>query len=223
MRIIDVYQTFERLYIVMEYCAGGSLHEVLENAGRLSENYAKHIIMDILKGVDHLHVEGIVHRDIKTENIICKNRDFPLHLKLADFGFSTSLHHQDGDLDSSAREDQLLLQSLVGSPYYIAPEVLRRQRYGRGVDIWACGVTLYRMLCGYYPFQVLDERGAVDRNLTLEMVVQGTPDFEGPAWRKVSPDGVRFTKALLSLDRHKRPSARKALRDPWLDSVRTNS
>ncbi|KAG2433450.1 hypothetical protein HXX76_008507 [Chlamydomonas incerta] len=137
---MEVFLTPSHLGIVMEYAAGGELFERIVRAGRFSEDEARYFFQQLISGVDYCHASGVCHRDLKLENTLLDGNPAP-RLKICDFGYSKSA------FDSQPK-------STVGTPAYIAPEVLQRKEYnGQPADVWSCGVTLYVMLVGAYPFE----------------------------------------------------------------------
>jgi serine/threonine protein kinase len=141
VRFKEVMLTPTHLAIVMEYAAGGELFERICNAGRFSEDEARFFFQQLISGVSYCHSMQICHRDLKLENTLLDGSPAP-RLKICDFGYSKSslLHSQP--------------KSTVGTPAYIAPEVLSKKEYdGKIADVWSCGVTLYVMLVGAYPFE----------------------------------------------------------------------
>ncbi|KAH9711730.1 protein kinase domain-containing protein [Citrus sinensis] len=145
VRFKEVILTPTHLAIVMEYASGGELFERICNAGRFSEDEARFFFQQLISGVSYCHAMQVCHRDLKLENTLLDGSPAP-RLKICDFGYSKSsvLHSQP--------------KSTVGTPAYIAPEVLLRHEYdGKIADVWSCGVTLYVMLVGGYPFEDPDE------------------------------------------------------------------
>jgi serine/threonine-protein kinase SRK2 len=141
IRFKEVFLTASHLGIVMEYAAGGELFDRIVKAGRFSEDEARFFFQQLISGVAYCHTEGVCHRDLKLENTLLDGRPAP-RLKICDFGYSKS-----AVFDSQPK-------STVGTPAYIAPEVLSRKEYdGEIADVWSCGVTLYVMLVGAYPFE----------------------------------------------------------------------
>ncbi|KAH9776915.1 protein kinase domain-containing protein [Citrus sinensis] len=141
IRFKEVLLTPTHLAIVMEYAAGGELFARICSAGRFSEDEARFFFQQLISGVSYCHSMEICHRDLKLENTLLDGSPQP-RLKICDFGYSKSglLHSQP--------------KSTVGTPAYIAPEVLARKEYdGKISDVWSCGVTLYVMLVGAYPFE----------------------------------------------------------------------
>ncbi|GAB4836340.1 CBL-interacting serine/threonine-protein kinase 16 [Ancistrocladus abbreviatus] len=159
VQLVEVMATKTKIYLVMEYLKGGELCGLVEK-GKLTEDSARKYFQQLICAVDYCHSRGVCHRDLKLENLLLdENGD----LKLADFGIST--------LPGQTYHDGLLY-TLAGAPAYVAPEILRRQRYdGYRADIWSCGVSLYALLAGYLPFQ--------DENLMLMYgkILAGKYDF----------------------------------------------
>ncbi|XP_010432490.1 PREDICTED: serine/threonine-protein kinase SRK2E isoform X1 [Camelina sativa] len=145
VRFKEVILTPTHLAIVMEYASGGELFERICNAGRFSEDEARFFFQQLISGVSYCHAMQVCHRDLKLENTLLDGSPAP-RLKICDFGYSKSsvLHSQP--------------KSTVGTPAYIAPEVLLKKEYdGKVADVWSCGVTLYVMLVGAYPFEDPEE------------------------------------------------------------------
>ncbi|KAJ1391737.1 Serine/threonine-protein kinase, active site [Sesbania bispinosa] len=166
VRFKEVFLTPTHLAIVLEYAAGGELFERICAAGRLSEDEARYFFQQLLSGVSYCHSMQICHRDLKLENTLLDGNPAP-RLKICDFGFSKSalLHSQP--------------KSTVGTPAYIAPEVLSRKEYdGKIADVWSCGVTLYVMLVGSYPFEDPEDPRNFRKNVGRIMSAQyAIPDY----------------------------------------------
>ncbi|KAK6924093.1 Protein kinase domain, partial [Dillenia turbinata] len=155
-----VILTPTHLAIVMEYASGGELFERICKAGRFSEDEARFFFQQLISGVSYCHAMQICHRDLKLENTLLDGSPAP-RLKICDFGYSKSsvLHSQP--------------KSTVGTPAYIAPEVLTKREYdGKIADVWSCGVTLYVMLVGAYPFEDPDEPKDFRKTIQRIMSVQ---------------------------------------------------
>ncbi|XP_052204513.1 serine/threonine-protein kinase SRK2I-like isoform X3 [Diospyros lotus] len=153
-----VILTPTHLAIIMEYAAGGELFDRICNAGRFNEDEARFFFQQLISGVSYCHSMQVCHRDLKLENTLLDGSPAP-RLKICDFGYSKNslLHSQP--------------KSTVGTPAYIAPEVLLRQEYdGKIADVWSCGVTLYVMLVGAYPFEDPDE--PKDFRKTISRILQ---------------------------------------------------
>jgi len=163
VQFIKISLTETHLAIIMEYAAGGELFNRICEAGRFSENEARYFFQQLVSGVQYCHEMGICHRDLKLENTLLDDSPAP-RLKICDFGYSkSSILHS-------------VPKSTVGTPAYIAPEVLVTDKYnGSGSDVWSCGVTLYVMLFGGYPF----EDAADPRNFrrTIQKIMAVEYDF----------------------------------------------
>lgn len=197
----DVFDSLHHLYLVIEFMEGGELFDIVADQGHLSEQRASQVMRDIIKGVDYLHSMGIVHCDIKPENILCKNREWPLHVKLCDFGLANFYDKHD---------DQSTMTAMIGTPGYVAPEVVKREPYGPPVDMWACGVVLYVMLSGRMPFYGKDDVQCLRRTAAGEYTF---PDRE---WSNVSEDAKSLVRALLQIRPETRLTAKAALQHRWL-------
>jgi len=191
----------------MEYAPGGTLHDVLMKSGAMPSPHAKSCIRDVLSAIEYLHARRIVHRDLKLKNILMKNPTHPYDAQLADFGLSNFLATPHDDSSQSQN-----LKSQVGSPHFVAPEVLSGAAYGPAVDLWACGILTFNMATGRYPFA---GRSVQE---TLKLVARGTIDWDR-AQEKMAftePEAIDFMKGLLERDPRRRLSAAQALRHPWL-------
>jgi calcium/calmodulin-dependent protein kinase I len=198
----DVFDSKENLYIVLEFMKGGELFDIIAESGHFSEKDASQVMRDVVKGVQYLHMHAIVHRDIKPENVLCKAKSLPLQVKLADFGLAN--FSEDGTVQESRAG------CIVGTPGYVAPEVVKREEYGPAIDLWACGVLLYIMLSGKMPFYGRDD------NECLHRIARGEYSFPDREWSSISEAGKSIVKALLQVDPVKRLTADSALQHKWL-------
>ncbi|GER35683.1 protein kinase superfamily protein [Striga asiatica] len=178
IRFKEVILTPTHLAIVMEYASGGELFERICNAGRFSEDEARFFFQQLISGVSYCHSMQICHRDLKLENTLLDGSPAP-RLKICDFGYSKSslLHSQP--------------KSTVGTPAYIAPEVLLKKEYdGKIADVWSCGVTLYVMLVGAYPFEdpaePKDFRKTIHRILNVQYSVPHNINVSEECWHLIS-------------------------------------
>eukprot|EP00179_Madagascaria_erythrocladioides_P006021 CAMPEP_0198317226 /NCGR_PEP_ID=MMETSP1450-20131203/6777_1 /TAXON_ID=753684 ORGANISM="Madagascaria erythrocladiodes, Strain CCMP3234" /NCGR_SAMPLE_ID=MMETSP1450 /ASSEMBLY_ACC=CAM_ASM_001115 /LENGTH=396 /DNA_ID=CAMNT_0044020415 /DNA_START=190 /DNA_END=1380 /DNA_ORIENTATION=+ len=195
IRTFDIFDSPDRLYFVMEFLPGGELFDIIANENHFAEPKARDVMGQILNGVAHLHSHNIVHRDIKPENILSTRASFPLEVKLTDFGLSNFV-------------EDTLLASYVGTPYYLAPEIYRKQQYGFEVDLWACGVVLYILLSGKFPFWGKSEHEYWER------VYKGVK-FPPREWEDVSDEAKDLVSSMLNIDPKRRPTAANARNHAW--------
>jgi serine/threonine protein kinase len=209
----DVFDTPSVLNLVIDIMPGGELFDIVADKGHLSEAQASQVVRELIKACDYLHSIDIVHCDIKPENILCKSAEWPLEVKLCDFGLS--------DYIDPAREQELghdnTLTAVIGTPGYIAPEVVKREPYGRAVDMWACGVVLYVMLSGRLPFF-----GRTDVEC-LRRIAHGQYSFPDREWKDISEHAISLVKSLLQVNPTKRLTAHAALQHRWLATPEHNS
>ncbi|TYI10399.1 hypothetical protein ES332_A09G139000v1 [Gossypium tomentosum] len=198
VQFYDAYEDDENVYIVMELCKGGELLDrILSRGGKYPEEDAKAVMVQILSVVAFCHLQGVVHRDLKPENFLFTTKDEGSPLKAIDFGLSDYV-----------KPDERL-NDIVGSAYYVAPEVLHRS-YGTEADMWSIGVIAYILLCGSRPFWARTESGI------FRAVLKADPSFDEAPWPSLSPDAIDFVKRLLNKDYRKRVTAAQALSHPWL-------
>ncbi|KAF5737632.1 CDPK-related kinase 7-like [Tripterygium wilfordii] len=198
VQFYDAYEDDENVYIVMEFCEGGELLDrILSRGGKYSEEDAKIVLVQILSVVAFCHLQGVVHRDLKPENFLFTTKEENSTLKAIDFGLSDYV-----------KPDERL-NDIVGSAYYVAPEVLHRS-YGTEADMWSIGVIAYILLCGSRPFWARSESGI------FRAVLKADPSFDEAPWPSLSPEAIDFVKRLLNKDYRKRLTASQALSHPWL-------
>ncbi|XP_038875256.1 CDPK-related kinase 4 [Benincasa hispida] len=194
----DAFEDANNIYMVMELCEGGELLErIVSRGGRYPEQESKTIVVQILSVVAFCHLQGVVHRDLKPENFLFLKKDENTGLKVIDFGLSDFV-----------KPDERL-NDVVGSAYYVAPEVLYRS-YSFEADMWSIGVIAYILLCGSRPFWARTESGI------FRSVLRADPNFEDSPWPTISAEAKDFVKRLLNKDHRKRMTAAQALTHPWL-------
>lgn len=198
VQFYEAYEDNDNVYIVMELCKGGELlDKILSRGGKYSEEDARVVMIQILSVVAFCHLQGVVHRDLKPENFLYVSKEEKSTLKVIDFGLSDYV-----------KPDERL-NDIVGSAYYVAPEVLHRS-YGTEADMWSIGVIAYILLCGSRPFWARTESGI------FRAVLKADPSFDEPPWPSLSADAIDFVKRLLNKDYRKRLTAAQALSHPWL-------
>ncbi|XP_039990385.1 calcium/calmodulin-dependent protein kinase type II subunit gamma-like isoform X10 [Xiphias gladius] len=186
-------------YLVFDLVTGGELFEDIVAREYYSEADASHCISQILESVNHIHQHDIVHRDLKPENLLLASKMKGAAVKLADFGLAIEV-----------QGDQQAWFGFAGTPGYLSPEVLRKDPYGKPVDIWACGVILYILLVGYPPFW--DE----DQHKLYQQIKAGAYDFPSPEWDTVTPEAKNLINQMLTINPAKRITADQALKHPWV-------
>lgn len=202
VQIYDIFDSARETYVVMEYLAGGELLDLITESDHLSEKNAKQVIREVLQAVQYLHARGIVHRDVKPENILCVNRAWPLRVKLTDFGLSKMVGSGE---DGSER----VMRSQCGTAYYLAPEIANNLAYAKPVDLWACGVVLYVMLAGKFPFFGDNDEKFMRR-------LRAGVKFPDKEWSAISADAKALVRGLLDAKAESRLSATQALQHRWL-------
>ncbi|KAM1039041.1 hypothetical protein ACFX13_034371 [Malus domestica] len=194
LKLFDVFETEDSLAMVLELCEPATLYDRIVQR-TLSEPEAAAIMKQLLEAVSHCHRLGVVHRDLKPENVLFDSRN---NLKLADFGSA------EWTRDGSAME------GVVGTPYYVAPEVLMGREYNEKIDVWSAGVMMYIMLGGIPPFY------GESATEIFEAVLRGNLRFPPKAFRSVSAGAKDLLRKMICRDASRRLSADQALRHPWI-------
>ncbi|XP_076174049.1 calcium/calmodulin-dependent protein kinase II isoform X9 [Ptiloglossa arizonensis] len=199
VRLHDSIQEENYHYLVFDLVTGGELFEDIVAREFYSEADASHCIQQILESVNHCHHNGVVHRDLKPENLLLASKVKGAAVKLADFGLAIEVQ---GDAQAWF--------GFAGTPGYLSPEVLKKEPYGKPVDIWACGVILYILLVGYPPFW--DE----DQHRLYAQIKAGSYDYPSPEWDTVTPEAKNLINQMLTVNPSKRITAHEALKHPWI-------
>jgi len=210
VKLYDIYETKDHLYMVMELLKGGELFDNIVQKGTYSEKEAAAVMRQILEAVQYLHNRGIAHRDLKPENLIYQEDPdrYPCaRVKITDFGLAKYLGH-----DASTG----LMKTACGTPGYVAPEILKGMKYTESIDIWSLGVILFILLCGYPPFA--DEVSSV----LYTKIRQGSYTFESPYWDEVSKEAKNLVSRMLTVKPENRISANQVLSDPWFTKMETS-
>jgi len=212
VRLHDGIQEESFHYLVFDLVTGGELFEDIVAREFYSEADASHCIQQILESVNHCHSNGVVHRDLKPENLILseKPKPQPENLLLASKSKGAAVKLADFGLAIEVQGDQQAWFGFAGTPGYLSPEVLKKEPYGKPVDIWACGVILYIILVGYPPFW--DE----DQQKLYAQIRAGAYDFPSPEWDTVTPEAKNLINQMLTVNPAKRIRAEEALKHPWI-------
>lgn len=206
VEIVDVFEDAGYVHIVTDLCSGGELFDKIcekssntdNGAVCFAEEEAARIMHQILTAVSYMHKKGVAHRDIKPENILFETTDNDSPVKIIDFGLSRKHSSESAHMST-----------IVGTPYYIAPEVLR-QSYDKSCDIWSCGVIAYILLCGYPPFN------GSNNDETHRSILKGQYYFPARDWKDASIEAMDFIVRMLQIDPQNRMTVEQALNHPWL-------
>jgi len=192
VQLIDLVESPNFLYLVMELVTGGALMDRITGQAEFSEGDVRLLVLQIVSAIEVLHKQNIVHRDLKPENILLKEGN--KHIMITDFGLSRIANSS--------------VSTVCGTPYYVAPEVISQKRYDKGVDMWSVGVVTYLMLFGFPPFfaETMEE--------LFEQINEAR--YEWPEAPQVSPKAKDFIKNLLVIDPTERMTAENAVHHAWL-------
>ena len=179
---------------------GGELYDRILEHKRFSEKVCANMVWQILRALNYMHKKNIAHRDIKPENILMESKDpNNINLKITDFGFAKCYDPKEGGLTET-----------LGSPLYMAPEIIKKLPYDSSVDVWAVGVLTYIMLSGKPPF-----KGKTKDEVFLEITSKNI-SYSSEIWKTNSKDAKAFVKRLLIRDPRQRSTAEELLQDPWI-------
>ncbi|XP_074370730.1 calcium-dependent protein kinase 20-like isoform X1 [Apium graveolens] len=195
--IVAAYEDAVAVYVIMELCTGGELFDRIVQRGHYSERKAAELARVIVGVIESCHSLGVLHRDLKPENFLFANEEEEAPLKAIDFGLSVFFKPGETFTD------------VVGSPYYVAPEVLRKL-YGQECDVWSAGVIIYILLSGVPPFWDETEQGI------FEQVLRGDLDFASEPWPSISDSAKDLVRKMLVRDPKKRLTAPEVLHHPWM-------
>lgn len=202
-----------KVYLIMELLRGGELLEAVLEQGHYSENDARTIFRQLIKCLQYLHAKGVVHRDVKLDNLLLVEPRDIKHIKIADFGFAKKV--------SGGR---LEMKTVCGTPEYIAPEVIEKLMgpqekqlkdtyYGPPCDLWSAGIVLYMLLAGLPPFYDASEPRL------LRAIMKGQYSFSDPVWEEVSAPAKDLIQKLLVVSPTKRLTCEQVLEHPWMSGA----
>ncbi|KAL1360079.1 hypothetical protein HN51_005425 [Arachis hypogaea] len=197
INLLEVLATKTKIYLVMEFAAGGELFQKVAHGGRLTEDVARKYFRQLISAVKHCHSAGVYHRDLKLDNLLL---DDDGNLQVSDFGLSA--------VKNQIRPDGLL-HTVCGTPAYVAPEILAKKGYnGATVDVWSCGVVLFALTAGFLPFN--------DYNITVlyRKIYRG--QFRFPKW--ISCGLRNLISRLLDVNPETRITVDEIMQDPWFNS-----
>lgn len=202
VEMLGAYSKDGFIYMVFEYMDGADLcFEIVNrvNAGFVySEAVASHYLRQVLEALSFCHENGIVHRDLKPHNILLASKENSAPIKIADFGVAVEIG-----------EEGYVTSGRIGTPHFMSPEVINREQYGKPVDIWGCGVVLFILLSGSFPFQGTGEK-------IYESIKKGIPTMRPKIWDIISDDAKELVNKMLEHDQNDRVTAKEALQHPWL-------
>jgi len=198
IQLEEVFDFPSEKYLVMEYVQGGDLFDAIATDIKYCEPVARDMVKDLANALQYLHDRMICHRDIKPENLLVIDKQHTKSLKLADFGLAVTVREP--------------LFTVCGTPTYVAPEILAETGYGVKVDIWAIGVILYILLCGYPPFSSRSN----NQEELFDQILSGLFEFNSPDWDAVSYPAKELISWSLVVDPLQRYSAKEILSHPWI-------
>ncbi|XP_042361999.1 serine/threonine-protein kinase DCLK3 [Plectropomus leopardus] len=202
VRLFAHHHTHTHLYLVMELVSGGDLFEAISERGKFPEAEAGLMVSDVSEALNYIHCKSIVHRDLKPENLLIEHVAAGIcRLKLGDFGLAMIVTEP--------------VFTICGTPTYVAPEILCETGYGVAVDVWALGVILYILLCGFPPFRSRDR----DQEELFQLIKQGQIHFLSPYWDPISEEARGLVRALLQPDPTARLTAEQTLLHPWVKAM----
>jgi len=195
IKLYEIIETPEQLFLIMEYCNGGELFDHIVECGRVPEARACKFLQQLIAGVEQIHKINVVHRDLKPENLLLDENS---NIKIVDFGLSNIF--KDGDL----------LKTACGSPCYAAPEMIAGHKYTPyNCDVWSCGVILFALVCGYLPFE--------DQNTSALYTKILKADYQMPKF--ISSEVRHLIDRMLTVDPEKRITISGIYEHPWYSQI----
>jgi len=198
IRMHDIFDSRSKMCLVLDLMEGGELFDRIIEKGHFSEKDAANSFVQMVQALGYLHEKHIVHRDLKPENLLFEKKSNDSAIKLIDFGLAGSCKNGE-------------LKTPCGTPNYVAPEILRRSKYGTQADMWSIGVILYIILCGFPPFY--DENDDLSR--LYRKIKRAEYDMPSPYWDNISKHAKDLVRKLLQPDPKRRLTATMTLQHPW--------
>lgn len=203
IRLHDIVEGQNRIYLVLEYCAGGDLAAYIQLYGKVSEVVARHFMRQLGAGLQVLRNNNLIHRDLKPQNLLLSTNDDHAVLKIADFGFARSLMPQG------------MAETLCGSPLYMAPEILQSKRYDAKADLWSVGAILYQLVTGKPPFS------GNNHVQLLQNIIKSTEiRFPDDVSAQLHPDCLDMCRKLLRRDPVERLAFEEFFAHPFMGAMR---
>ncbi|XP_069000990.1 caM kinase-like vesicle-associated protein [Embiotoca jacksoni] len=203
IQLVDAFETKKEYFLFLELATGREVFDWILDQGYYSERDTSNVMRQVLEAVAYLHSLKIVHRNLKLENLVYFNRLKHSKIVISDFQL--------------AKLENGLIKDPCGTPEYLAPEVVGRQRYGRPVDCWAIGVIMYILLSGNPPFydDADDDDDNRDKNLFLK-ILSGDYEFDSPYWDDISDSAKNLVASLMEVDQDQRLTAQEAIAHDWI-------
>lgn len=203
LQLVDAFETKKEYFIFLELATGREVFDWILDQGYYSERDTSNVMRQVLEAVAYLHSQKIVHRNLKLENLVYYNRLKHSKIVISDFQL--------------AKLENGLIRDPCGTPEYLAPEMVGRQRYGRPVDLWAIGVIMYILLSGNPPFydDGDEDEDSRDKNLFIK-ILSGDYEFDSPYWDDISDSAKSLVASLMEVDQDQRLTAQEAISHEWI-------
>jgi calcium-dependent protein kinase len=210
VRFVDAGEDDNNFYIVQEWCRGGSVQDYINQHPSYVENTVASIVRGTLRGLYHMHEKGIIHCDIKAGNILFGDMSEDADVKIGDMGCAII-----------AQDDHVMVENLVGTPWFMAPENLQHVYYTSS-DIWSIGVMAYHLLCGKLPFNDRTNPSNPSLRKIWYSILHEEVSLTSSRWENISDDAKDFVKICLQKNHKHRVVAKDLLQHPWLTQTDCN-